>query len=102
MKSRSTRLDKPRSPREKDIAMARRTRRVDPPAHKLSGPAAGAEQGLVAAARSEEAPAAKPAGRPAAEETKAEGPPQFRLGDKLRLTVKEPTERAARRGAESR
>lgn len=88
MKSRSTRLDKPRSSREKDIAMARRTRRVDPPAHKPSGPAAGAEQGLVAAARSEEA--------------KAEGPPQFRIGDKLRLVVKEPTERAARRGAESR
>lgn len=87
----------------REFAMARRTRRADPPAHKPSEPAEDADPGAVAAeAKGDEAPGPKPVERPAAEETKIAGAPQFRIGDKLRLIVKEPESRRDARPSKGR
>lgn len=83
--------------------MAKRTHRIDPAGRKNADAGADPDRDSAAAkGKGEDAPAAKPAGRPAPEEPKRDGPPQFRIGDKLRLMVKEPESRRDARPSKGR
>lgn len=83
--------------------MATRTRRIDPPAPNNANAGGDPDRSSIAAKpKSDEALAAQTAGRAAMEETKPQSRPQFRIGDKLRLTVKEPESRRDARPSKGR